>query len=40
LPPLDSVPVGARAGAGRLAMVSNSFGFGGSNVALLLGTVP
>jgi 3-oxoacyl-[acyl-carrier-protein] synthase I len=38
LPPLNLVPPGTRvAGRGRLAMLSNSFGFGGSNVALLLG---
>lgn len=40
LPALDFVRIGTRARTGRLAMLSNSFGFGGSNVALLLGTVP
>ncbi len=38
LPPLNLVTPGTRvAGNRRLAMLSNSFGFGGSNVALVLG---
>lgn len=39
LPPLRLVPKGARVTAGvRVAVMSTSFGFGGSNCALVLGT--
>lgn len=37
LPVLNFIAAGTRARPGRLAMLSNSFGFGGSNAALLLG---
>ncbi|MGE5540456.1 MAG: beta-ketoacyl-[acyl-carrier-protein] synthase family protein [Gemmatimonas sp.] len=37
LPALNLVTVGAEAPRGRGAMLSNSFGFGGSNAALILG---
>jgi 3-oxoacyl-[acyl-carrier-protein] synthase-1 len=39
LPPLAFVSAGTRfSRGGPIAMLSNSFGFGGSNMALILGT--
>ena len=38
MPPLSLVQPGARLRGGRQAMMSNSFGFGGSNASLILGS--